>query len=124
MRTIRPCVPVAGVLLLAVAGCSSTPAPVAELSAAKTTFQNAQSQEAARYAPVALDRAQTKLTAAERAMAAEAFEEARLLALEAQADAELAQAKAGAAEVQRAVAELESSIRILRDEIERARSNR
>lgn len=124
MKVMSPFAPLAGVLLLALAGCSSTPAPVAELSAAKTAFQGAENQEALQYAPVELDRAQTKLKAAEQAMAAEEYEKARRLALEAQADAELAQAKANAAGVQHAVAELESSIRILRDEIERARTNR
>jgi chromosome segregation ATPase len=97
---------------------------VAELSAAKTALHSAESQEAVQHAPVELDRARTKLKAAEQAMSAEAFDKARLLAVEAQADAELAQAKAGAAEVKHAVVELKSSIRIIREEIERARANR
>lgn len=121
MKRVLFLIPLAGLLL---AGCSSTPEPVAELSAAKTALRSAESQEAVQHAPVELDRAQTKLKAAEKALADESYERAKLLAIEAQADAELAQAKAGAAETKRAVAELESSIRIMREEIERARANR
>jgi PBP1b-binding outer membrane lipoprotein LpoB len=108
-------------LAISVAGCSSTPEPVAELSAANTALVSAESKDATQYAPVAMDRARQKLKRAEQAMIKENYVEAKRLAEEAQADADLAQALADKAQVQAAVRELEDSIKILRDEIKRAR---
>ena len=109
------------ILTVAIAGCSSTPEPVAELAAANTALVSAESKDATQYAPVAMDRAREKLKLAEQAMLKENYGEAKRLAEEAQADADLAQALADKVQVQTAVRELEDSIKILRDEIQRAR---
>ncbi|MES9852744.1 MAG: DUF4398 domain-containing protein [Candidatus Thiodiazotropha sp. L084R] len=108
-------------IFIAIPGCSSTPKPVAEMSAAQTALTAVESEEASKHAPVRMDRARQKLKGAREAMAKENFEEAKRLAEEAQADAELAQAITAKAETERAVSELENSIKVLREEIMRAR---
>ncbi len=115
--------PILGALFFtALIGCSSTPEPVAEMAAAKTSLVAAESEETTKYAPVAIDRARQKLKRAETAIAKEEYEEAKRLAEEAQADAELAQSIAAKVEAEQAVKELENSIQVLREEIMRARS--
>ena len=109
-------------IFTALIGCSSTPEPVAEIAAAKTSLVTAANEETTRHAPVAIDRAKHKLKRAETAVAKEEYEEAKRLAEEAQADAELAQAIAAKTEAEAAVKELENSIQVLREEIMRARS--
>ncbi|MBT3047930.1 MAG: DUF4398 domain-containing protein [gamma proteobacterium symbiont of Ctena orbiculata] len=118
-----PTIPLLGALVFALLiGCSSTPEPVAEMAAAKTSLVSADNQETIKHAPVAIDRAKQKLKRAETAIAKEEYEEAKRLAEEAQADAELAQAIAAKTEAEMAVKELENSIQVLREEIMRARS--
>jgi len=106
-------------LVLLLSACSSTPRPDAELAAANAALRSATNQDATQYAPVAMDRASDKLRRAERAMQQENYNEARRLAEEAQADAELALAINGKIEADTAVRELESNIKILREEIDR-----
>ncbi|MCU7803541.1 MAG: DUF4398 domain-containing protein [Candidatus Thiodiazotropha sp. (ex Lucinoma annulata)] len=113
---------VTAVIFTSIVGCSSTPEPVAEMAAAKTSLIAADSQETLMHAPVAVDRAKQKLKRAETAIAKEEFDEARRLAEEAQADAELAQAIAAKTGTEKAVKELQNSIQVLREEIMRARS--
>jgi ribosomal protein S6 len=105
----------------ALIGCSSTPEPVAEMAAAKTSLVAADNADTTKHAPVAIDRAKQKLKRAETAIAKEEYEEAKRLAEEAQADAELAHAIASKTEAEKAVKELENSIQVLREEILRAR---
>ncbi len=111
-------------LFVSLYGCSSTPKPVAEVSAAQTALTAAESDESTQYAPVYMDRARQKMKQAKAAMDKEKFDEARRLAEEAQADAELAQAIAARTQAEKAVSELEASIKVLREEIMRARSKR
>ncbi|MCU7815962.1 MAG: DUF4398 domain-containing protein [Candidatus Thiodiazotropha sp. (ex Rostrolucina anterorostrata)] len=113
---------VTAVIFTSIVGCSSTPEPVAEMAAAKTSLIAAESEETLRHAPVAVDRAKQKLKRAATAIAKEEFDEARRLAEEAQADAELAQAIASKTGTEKAVKELQNSIQVLREEIMRARS--
>ena len=105
------------------AGCSSVPEPVAELASARTAVRSVQDTDAQNLAPVLLDRAKTKLDRAEAAMRDKHYDEARRLAEESLADAQLARAKADAAIAQRNADELESSIKVLRSEIDRAKSS-
>lgn len=115
-RLVLPAV----ILAVSLVGCSSVPRPDAQMSAAETALQGAQSKEASNYAPVPMDRAKQKLSKAQQAMERENYDDARRLAAEAQADAELAQAVTDQAQADRAVQELEASIEVLRSEIERA----
>ena len=85
-----------GIILAALAACSSVPAPVAEMSAAQTAVTSAEQADAAQHAPSDLDRARDKLIRAQAAMQEEDNTEARRLAEEALVDARLAEAKARA----------------------------
>lgn len=104
--------------------CSSVPEPVGEIASARAVVRSLADTEARTFAPVEADRARTKLQRAEAAFQAKNFDEARRLAMEAEADAELARAKTSAIRANRAADELERSIRVLRSEIERAQSMR
>jgi hypothetical protein len=111
-------------LFVSLIGCSSTPKPVAEVSAAQTALTAAESDESTQYAPIYMDRARQKMKHAKAAMDKENYDQARRLAEEAQADAELAQAISARTQAEKAVSELETSIKVLREEIMRARSKR
>lgn len=127
VRSMRAALSVTAIAIGAsvlVAGCSSVPEPVAELASARTAIRNTQGTDARSLAPVELDRAETKLRRAETAVREERYEEARMLARQARADAELAAARANAARAERSAEELDESIRVLRSEIERARTMR
>jgi len=108
--------------IVLISACSSVPEPVGEISSARAVVRSLSDTEARTFAPVEADRARTKLQRAEAALQAKNFDEARRLAMEAEADAELARAKTNAIKANRAAAELEQSIRVLRSEIERAQS--
>ena len=113
--------PLIGIVILT--GCSSVPEPVAEMASARTAVRSVQDTDAAELSPVLLDRAKTKTQRAESAMRDENYAEARRLAEEALADAELARAQADALIATRNAEELEESIKVLRGEIDRARSS-
>ncbi|MCG7986926.1 MAG: DUF4398 domain-containing protein [Candidatus Thiodiazotropha weberae] len=108
-------------MFIALPGCSSAPKPVAEMSAAETALNAAENEDATKHAPVRMDRARQKIKQAKLELAKENYESAKRLAEEAQADAELAKAISSKAEADRAVNELENSIKVLREEIMRAR---
>jgi hypothetical protein len=80
------------------AGCASTPPPTAELSSAEVAVNEATRGNAADFAPVELGFARDKLAAAQAASDARDFERARVVAAQAQVDAELALAKSRAAQ--------------------------
>jgi chromosome segregation ATPase len=102
----------------ALAGCSSNPPPVAEMSAARTMVSQAQS-EATLYAPDLLHAAQAKLASAQTALDNGDNEQARLLAEKAQADARLAWASAEHQRTLQAVADLDKSLETLKQEANR-----
>ena len=112
---------VLGALAIVLPGCSSTPVPEAEIAGARAALMSAENQGSTPYAPVEMDRARDKLRRAEQAMRQEDYNDAKRLADEAQADAELAQALTGKAEAEQAVREMEISIEVLREEILRAK---
>ena len=89
------------------AGCTTTPPPDAEMSAARAMLTQAQ-PVASQYAAAELRAAQGKLERAESLYAKENYTEARLLAEQAEVDAKLAwsiaeseRARQGLAEVRR-----------------------
>jgi hypothetical protein len=93
---------VLAVLLATLGGCASVPPPDGAMNQAQSQLRAARDAGAADYAPVDLDFAQNKFQQAQAAMAGRKYEDAAVLAEEAQADAELARAKArlGAARAQ------------------------
>lgn len=101
MKKLLACAAVA-----ASAGCATTtPAPVAEMNAARTMVSQAH-PAAAQYAPHELRAAQIKLERAEAALAQEKHTEARILAEQAEVDAKLAWTIADAERARQELAEV------------------
>ena len=100
-------------------GCSSVPKPIGEIASAKTLIESAETNEAGKYAPVALDRAKTKLKRAQKAMIEEEYLEAKQLADEAQADAKLASVKANSARSEDAAKKMNDTVKGMAQELER-----
>lgn len=110
-------------LAIALAGCASTPKPIAVIAGAEAAVQSAQSDDASQFAPIAMDRAEEKLRRANDAMNRKDYAEARRLADEARADAEFAQAETVKVQTQESVQQLQTGIEILRDEIKRGQND-
>ncbi len=120
-KLLRRWAPAAAIVVaVLVSACASkgTP-PVAEMSSARASIEQAESAGAVRSAPVELLAARDKLTRAESAVREERFAQARQLAEAAEADAEVAERKARAVKARDAAAELERSNALLRSELER-----
>ncbi len=116
--------PAAGAVLavsaaLFLGGCASTKGaqPVAELTTARAAITQAEAAGAGQLAPVELLSARDKLVRADAAVRTEQFDQARRLAEQAAADAELAERKARADRARKAAAELERSNATLKQEI-------
>src|SRR5688572_7010031 len=106
-------------LLVFAAACASTPPPATNLQAAQHAIANAERVDAAKLAPVELGEARAKLSAAEKAVAAEQMVTGAQFADEARADAELAAARAGAAKANTVNAEIKRSTATLVEEMQR-----
>ena len=110
-------------LLLAVVGCaSSQKAPAtADVAVSKAAVENAVSAGAADLAPEEISLARAKMQRASQALAAKDYTLARDLANQAQADAKLAQSKANSAKATAASNALQEDLRVLREEVDRAK---
>jgi len=109
-------------LILALAGCATTvPPPTEQMAVSRAAVNDAFSAGSAEYAPAALATAQDKLARASAAMEAADYPSAQMWAEEAEVDARVAATTARSAKAQRAVSEVNESIRVLQDEINRAR---
>jgi hypothetical protein len=109
--------------VLGMAGCAGKP-PLANLSQAELAVQEADTKTASQYAPLELKTAREQLADAKRAVDDEEYDEARRLADQALANAQLAEAKAGAEKARLAAAELQKSIQTLRTEVQRSSTGR
>jgi hypothetical protein len=102
------------------AGCATQgPMPTEQLVSARTLVAQADKADAQRYAPADLQRAHDELASAEQAANNHKYDDARRLAENAQADADLASARASSGEAQRAAREVDRGIDSLRQESER-----
>ena len=108
----------AAVAAAALSACASTPPPVGELAAARSTVERAE-QPAARYAPNYLLAAQQKLTRAQVAFEREDYEVARRLAQQAEADAQVALAIAESGQARESLTHVQSGINALQQELSR-----
>ncbi len=113
----------AGVLAIAT-GCSSTPAPRAEIALSESALKGAESAGAREHAPIELRKARQKRDAADDAMKEEEFERAGRFSREAEVYAELAKAKAEAARSEAALKEANDGIKLMKDEIRRVKAPR
>lgn len=106
--------------LVFLAGCAATsPAPTEQLAVATATVSQAVSAGAGELASTELSAARGKLDRANAAMVAEDYAQARMLAEQAQVDAQLAVTKSRSVKAQRAAATLQEDRRVLREEIYR-----
>ena len=114
----RPTAPVAlAAAVLALAGCASSgQPPTAELAVTQSTISEAERAGAVQYAPVELNQARQKLDAAQQAVRAEKYDQARGLASEAEADAKLARAKTEESLAEKSASTVNQDISTLRRE--------
>ncbi|MDO8464944.1 MAG: DUF4398 domain-containing protein [Gallionella sp.] len=107
------------------AGCANTqsvsvlPAPTEQMAVSRAALNNASSTGGNEFAPIQFKSAMEKMEAAERAMGEKSYARARLLAEEAQVDAELASSAARSAKAQKASDAVQEDNRVLRNEIDR-----
>ena len=105
--------------LLLVAGCATVPPPNEQVAVAKAAIANAVSAGATATAPAELQAAREKLDQANQAMIAKDHAHARVLAEQAEVDAQLAAAKARAVKAEQAAATTEDQNRVLKEEMMR-----
>jgi hypothetical protein len=104
------------------AGCTSMKTPAtASVAVSAAAVDSAAGAGGAEYAPGEMNSARDKMALANKAMAAKDYRLANDLAVQAQADATLAQSKANSAKAKTAADALQDDIRILREELDRAR---
>jgi hypothetical protein len=108
-----------GLAAVLISGCASIPAPTEQIAVSKQAVSSAASAGGNEYASADMRAAQDKLNRAIQAMAAKDYENARLLAEQAEVDAQLAASKAGSAKAQKAAATVVEDSRVLRKEIDR-----
>jgi hypothetical protein len=102
--------------LLALA-CASTPAPNEELGRARLALEQAERSGSTQHAELEMKLAREKLAAADREMAAHAYEPARRSAEQAEVDARLALVKSRRAEAAAADRELKQTVGAMEEEI-------
>jgi hypothetical protein len=112
-----------GLFAVLCAGCADTPAPTEQIAVSKNAVESASSSGGTEFAAVELRAAQDKLALANQAMSQKEYEQARLLAEEAQVDAKLAETKARSEKAQKAVQETQEGLRVLQDELNRNTQN-
>ena len=108
-----------GLAAVLIGGCASTPAPTEQIAVSKQAVSSAASAGGNEYASADMRAAQDKLNRAIQAMERQDYQEARLLAEQAEVDAQLAASKAGSAKAQKAAATVVEDSRVLRQEIDR-----
>lgn len=120
-KTIQKCqrLGVIAFSAIVITGCVGIPAPTEQMAVSKVAVSNATSAGGNEYAPIPLKSAMDKMDAAERAMAAEDYVQARQLAEEAQVDAQVAATTSRSLKAQKAANALQEDNRVLRKEIDR-----
>ena len=110
---------VAAMAILTLAGCASSgDLPREQMAVARSAVDRAAGPAGA-DAPVEVSQARDKLERANAAVARKDYDEARRLAEQAEADANLAEAKSHSVRSDRALGEVREGIRQLREEISR-----
>lgn len=119
LRTIGAAVATA----LFMSACASTPpaapAPTEQMAVSRAALSNASSAGGNEFAPIQFKSAMEKMEWAERAMGEKNYARARLLAEEAQVDAELAAAAARTAKAQKSADAVQEGNRVLQKELDR-----
>jgi hypothetical protein len=105
--------------LVLMAGCASTPPPIVQMAVARAAVSDANKAGANELAPVQLQSAKDKMSAAETAMAKKNYALATDLAEQAEVDAKLASATARSVKARKAADAVQEDSRVLRKEIDR-----
>ena len=108
-----------GTLVVAatLSACASAPIPDQQVSLSRDAVNRAVSAEATQYAPLEMQAAQDKMFLMERALGEKDYPQARLLAEQIEADANLAERKARAVKWQKQLADARSGIQVLKQEM-------
>lgn len=104
-------------LLTSLGGCASVAAPVEQVELTRDAVNRAVTADATQFAPVEMKSAQSKLYLVERALGEHDFTKARLLAEQAEADANLAERKARALKAEHQLEEAQQGIEVLKQEM-------
>lgn len=104
-------------LLGSLGGCASVTIPTEQVELTRDAVSRAVSADATQYAPVEMKSAQDKLYAVERALGEKDFTGARLLAEQAEADANLAERKARALRAEQQLKSARDGIEVLKQEM-------
>ncbi|MGB3622328.1 DUF4398 domain-containing protein [Ketobacter sp. MCCC 1A13808] len=110
----------AGVLILSGlfgSGCSTMEPPQAEFYQAKADVETATAESASEFAALAMHNAKEKIERAKKAMDAEEYPEAKRLAEQASADAQLAKVTAQTEKMKEALEEVNASLETLKSEL-------
>ncbi|HEX5311972.1 DUF4398 domain-containing protein [Aquabacterium sp.] len=108
-----------GAVLVLAACASSVPPPTALMAVSSAAVADAAMAGASEFAPAEMRLARDKIDRAQAAMTNHEYERARVLAQEAQADAQLAIAKARSAKAAKASAAVRDDSRALQEELQR-----
>lgn len=106
--------------VLGVSGCSAARPPTETIAKAELAVRQASENNASQEAPLELRLAREKLDKAKAAIVKDDFKEARLLAEQALADAQLAETRAESERARETAQELRKTIEALRTETERS----
>lgn len=109
---------IAGASIL-MSGCASTPPPTEQVAVSTAAVARAAKEGGGELAPMELQMAREKLEQAKAAMTAQEYDRARILAEEAQVDAQLAEAKAHSGKARKAAEELQKGVQVLHEELDR-----
>ena len=101
----------------ALSACASAPIPEQQITLAKDAVNRAVSAEATQYAPLEMKSAQDKMFQMERALGEKQYPQARLLAEQIEADANLAERKSRTVKWQKQLTDARSGIQVLKQEM-------
>jgi hypothetical protein len=105
------------VVAAALSACASAPVPEQQITLSRDAVNRAVSAEATQYAPLEMKAAQDKMFLMERAMGERDYVQARTLAEQIEADANLAERKARAVKWQKQLVDARSGIQVLKQEM-------
>ncbi|WP_322846552.1 DUF4398 domain-containing protein [Pseudomonas sp. B33.4] len=97
--------------------CASAPIPEQQISLSRDAVNRAVSAQATQYAPLEMKAAQDKMFQMERALGEKNYPQAKLLAEQIEADANLAEGKSRAVKWQKQLTDARSGIQVLKQEM-------
>ncbi|MFJ4247044.1 DUF4398 domain-containing protein [Pseudomonas sp. NPDC089741] len=101
----------------ALSACASAPIPEQQISLSKDAVNRAVAAEATQYAPLEMKAAQDKMFQMERALGEKNYPQAKVLAEQIEADANLAERKSRAVKWQKQLTDARSGIQVLKQEM-------